>query len=88
MKMTSNSIRNIGVWVGPNLQQGLAKLPSVAFQGVDSSAYLADLQGYLGDGGSNAGATSLAQTVTDYVAACPDSTVVITGWRYIFFTNI
>ncbi|KAH8827583.1 carbohydrate esterase family 5 protein [Flagelloscypha sp. PMI_526] len=72
---------NIGVWVGPQFQQALSsKINSLAFQGVDSDAYAADLQGYLGESGSDGGSQALAQTVTDYTAKCPDSTVVISGW--------
>jgi len=71
---------NIGVWVGPALGQGLGKIGPVAFEGVDPSAYKADLQGYLADGGSNAGSAALAKTVTAYSRACPDSAIVISGW--------
>jgi cutinase len=72
---------NIGVWVGPQLGEALSsKISSLAFQGVDSSAYAADLQGYIGEDGSNAGAQALADTVVAYSSACPDATIVITGW--------
>ena len=75
---------NIGVWVGPQFQQALSsKINSLAFQGVDSDAYAADLQGYLGEGGSDGGSQALAQTVTDYTAKCPDSTVIVSGWRFV-----
>ncbi|KAJ6502762.1 carbohydrate esterase family 5 protein [Mycena vitilis] len=72
---------NIGVWVGPQFQSALkSQINSLAFQGVDASAYPATLQTYLGESGSDGGAQSLADTVTDYVSACPDSSVVISGW--------
>ncbi|KAJ7186695.1 carbohydrate esterase family 5 protein [Mycena filopes] len=72
---------NMGVWVGPQFQAALqSQINSLAFQGVDASAYPATLESYLGEGGSNSGAQSLADTVTDYVNACPDASVVITGW--------
>ncbi|KAJ7257578.1 carbohydrate esterase family 5 protein [Mycena haematopus] len=72
---------NIGVWVGPQFQAALSsQINSLAFQGVDASAYPATLQSYLGEGGSDSGAQSLADTVTNYVNACPDSSVIISGW--------
>ncbi|KAJ7067507.1 carbohydrate esterase family 5 protein [Mycena amicta] len=72
---------NIGVWVGPQFQAALtARIPGVAFQGVDPTAYLADLQGYLGEAGSDSGAQALADTVEAYSAACPASTLVVSGW--------
>ncbi|KAF7335752.1 Carbohydrate esterase family 5 protein [Mycena venus] len=72
---------NIGVWVGPQFQAALqSQINSLAFEGVDSTAYPATLQTYLGEGGSDGGAQSLASTVTDYVNFCPDSSVVISGW--------
>ncbi|KAJ7725971.1 carbohydrate esterase family 5 protein [Mycena metata] len=72
---------NMGVWVGPQFQAALqSQINSLAFQGVDASAYPATLQSYLAEGGSNSGAQSLADTVTSYVGACPNSNVVISGW--------
>ena len=79
---SANPIRNIGVWVGPQFFDAVAQsLPSAALQGVDASAYVADMHGYLVEGGSDAGAAALAQTVDAYVAACPQSSVVVSGWR-------
>lgn len=73
---------NIGVWVGPQFFSALSsKISSVALQGVDPSAYKADLEGYLAEGGSNDGAKSLAETVDAYIAKCPESAVVVSGWR-------
>jgi len=78
---------NVGVWVGPQLLSAFvsnvqsAKSDAVvAQQGVDPSRYLADLPGYLTEGGSDDGSASLAETITQYVAACPNSPVVVTGW--------
>ncbi|KAF7325057.1 Carbohydrate esterase family 5 protein [Mycena kentingensis (nom. inval.)] len=72
---------NIGVWVGPQFEAALReRIQNVAFQGVDPSAYLADLQGYLGESGSDAGAQALADTVEAYARICPDTTHVISGW--------
>ncbi|KKA22717.1 Cutinase [Rasamsonia emersonii CBS 393.64] len=72
---------NIGVWVGPQFFSALSsKISSVALQSVDPSAYKADLEGYLAEWGSNDGAKSLAETVDAYVAKCPESAVVVSGW--------
>ncbi|KAJ6558294.1 carbohydrate esterase family 5 protein [Mycena capillaripes] len=72
---------NMGVWVGPQFKAALeSQIDSLAFQGVDASAYPATLSSYLAEGGSDSGAQSLASTVTDYVNACPDANVVISGW--------
>ncbi|KAJ7019640.1 carbohydrate esterase family 5 protein [Mycena alexandri] len=72
---------NMGVWVGPQFQAALqSQINSLAFQGVDASAYPATLNSYLAEGGSDSGAQSLADTVTAYVGACPDSNVIIAGW--------
>lgn len=56
-------------------------MPSVALQGVDSTVYTADLDGYLSDGGSDDGAASLASTVNDYNSKCPNSAIIVSGWR-------
>ncbi|KAJ7780077.1 carbohydrate esterase family 5 protein [Mycena maculata] len=72
---------NIGVWVGPQFQSALAsQINSFAFQGVDASAYPATLESYLGEAGGVSGAQSLADTVTAYVNACPDASVIVSGW--------
>lgn len=77
--------RNLGVWVGGEFAQSLKSLiPSVAIQGVDPDAYPADLNDYLSeDGGSDAGAASMAQAIEDYASACPKSTIIASGWRYV-----
>jgi hypothetical protein len=81
--------RNIGVWVGPQFSSALSSLiPGAAFQGVDSTAYTADLEGYIAEGGSNAGAASLAATVEAYTAKCPTTPIVVSGWRYVSFSPI
>jgi hypothetical protein len=74
---------NIGVWVGPQFFGALkTNIPQVALQGVDPTAYPADLKGYLSQsGGSNNGAASMAKTVIDYAANCPTSAIVLAGWR-------
>ena len=73
-------LRNIGVWVGPQLLNPL-KEQGFAIQGVDAKQYPADLAGYLKEGGSSSGAKALAATVTNYAKNCPDSAIVISGWR-------
>jgi cutinase len=62
-----------------------SQINSLAFQGVEASAYPATLETYLAEGGSDSGAQSLASTVTDYVDFCPDSSVIISGWRSVSF---
>jgi len=73
---------NLGVWAGPQFLSAVqANVDSVAIQGVDPDKYAADLAGYLNDnGGSEDGAQALADQVTAYNEACPDSKVVISGW--------
>jgi hypothetical protein len=75
--------RNIGVWVGPQFFEAVkANIPNVAVQGVDPTAYPADLKGYLSEsGGSDNGAASMAKTVIDYTSKCNNSIVVLSGWR-------
>jgi len=81
---TDQICSDIGVWVGPQLREALEKrVGSLAFEGVSSDAYPADLAGFLEEGGSESAARSLAQTVTDYVSNCPRSTIIISGWRYV-----
>ena len=73
---------NVGVWVGNIFGEALQDaIPGVVLQGVDEDAYPADLAGYLKEGGSDSGAKSLAAQVTAYNKKCPDSTIVVTGWR-------
>jgi cutinase len=70
------------VWVGPDFFNSLSdNLDSVALQGVDSSAYGATLEEYLGEGGSEAGAQSMAQTLESYAACCPTTALVLSGWN-------
>ncbi|KAJ7635883.1 carbohydrate esterase family 5 protein [Mycena rosella] len=72
---------NMGVWVGPQFQTALqSQISSLAFQGVDASAYPATLDSYLAEEGSDSGSASLAATVTNYASACPDSALIISGW--------
>lgn len=76
---------NIGPWVGAPWRDDLvAKHSSVAFQGVDAEAYPADLAGYIVEGGSNTCADSLGSAVRTYASACPDSKIVVSGWRSVF----
>lgn len=84
-KLKNNS--NIGVWVGPQFFDALrALIPGAAFQGVDQTAYPADLKGYLEQGGSDSGAESLQTTVDRYAELCPDRAIVVAGWRSVIPT--
>ncbi|KAB8213519.1 cutinase-domain-containing protein [Aspergillus novoparasiticus] len=71
---------NMGVLVGPDLEKALAHElgeSSLAVQGV---AYPADLGGYL-DGGDAEGASLLAALVRRSLRLCPNSAVVLAGYR-------
>lgn len=73
---------NIGVWVGPAFKDALtSKLDSVAFQGVNSADYPANLDEYLNEGGSESCADSLAATVDAYAKRCGDASIIVSGWR-------
>lgn len=74
------------MWVGPQFFEGLrTSIKGVALQDVDSDDYPADLNDYLEEsGGSDAGAASMAKAIEDYTSQCPDSTIIISGWRYIY----
>jgi hypothetical protein len=60
----------------------MARHASISFQGVDPGAYPADLSGYIIEGGSEGCADSMGVAVEAYANACPDSKIVISGWRY------
>ncbi|KAB8213169.1 cutinase-domain-containing protein [Aspergillus novoparasiticus] len=71
---------NMGVLVGPDLENALAHElgeSSLAVQGV---AYPANLDGYL-DGGDAEGASLLAALVRRSLGQCPNSAVVLSGYR-------
>lgn len=73
---------NIGTGVGPQLSAAVkSRLGSgnVAFQGVD---YPADIGGYL-IGGSPSGATTLANLVNTAATKCPNTQIVLSGYRYV-----
>lgn len=72
----------IGLIAGPPLQDALEAqmgAGNVDFQGVD---YPADVAGFLA-GGDAGGSKDMAQMVTQAVADCPDSDVVMVGYRYV-----
>lgn len=80
--LTNASCSNIGPWVGAPFRDALeSKHDSIAFQGVDSEAYPADLAGYVEEGGSQGCADSLGSSVQSYAETCPDAKIVISGWR-------
>lgn len=58
---------------------------TIDFQGVDEGAdgeeYLANLPGYLDNGGSPIGATVMAYTIGEYARICPKTKFIISGWR-------
>ncbi|XWX01813.1 hypothetical protein V2A60_009842 [Cordyceps javanica] len=74
---------NIGPWVGQPFRDALySKFGAgrVALQGVDPRDYLADLDGYIEDGGPESCAVSLGKAVERYSARCPLAKIVISGW--------
>jgi len=58
---------------------------TIDFQGVDEGEdggkYLADLPGYLNNGGSPIGATAMASTIGEYSRLCPKTKFIMSGWR-------
>ncbi|KAI0157412.1 alpha/beta-hydrolase [Xylariaceae sp. FL1272] len=72
---------NIGPWVGGPFRDALVQQHnSVAFQGVNTADYAADLAGYINEGSPQTCADSLGNTVQKYHTACPDAKIVISGW--------
>ena len=77
-----NVYSNIGDWVGPQFRDALKDLhDDLAFQGVDSDSYPANLADYIERGGSDECAEAMGQAVNHYVAECPDAKIVVSGWR-------
>lgn len=71
---------NIGASVGPALEVALDRrlgANTVAFQGVD---YPAEIAGYL-IGGSPSGARTLASLVNTAATKCPNTQIVLSGYR-------
>jgi len=74
----------IGTIVGPPLKRALSSQlqgQTVSFEGTD---YPANVQGFL-RGGDAAGAANMAQSVTAAATNCPNSTIVMSGYRYEYF---
>ena len=71
---------NVGTVVGPPLFSALDQTlgaGNVAAQGVD---YPADVAGFLA-GGDDAGAATMADLVTQAATDCPDTQIVMSGYR-------
>jgi len=72
---------NVGTLTGPPFFTALAQVvgaSNLAVQGVD---YPADIPGFLA-GGDATGSTTMAQLVTQAMTQCPNTKVVISGYRY------
>lgn len=72
---------NIGAIIGPELSGELNKQlgGNIAFQGVD---YPADIVGYL-EGGNPDGAKQLVNLVTTASTKCPNTQIVLSGYRQV-----
>ncbi|RYP20253.1 hypothetical protein DL767_009499 [Monosporascus sp. MG133] len=72
---------NVGLWVGPYWREALrAKFTSLAFQGVSTGDYAADMAGYIEEGGSESCAIGLARDVQEFALLRPETRFVISGW--------
>lgn len=70
----------LGSIVGPPLQSALESLVGASNVNVTGVSYDADVAGFL-EGGDSTGSTTMADMVTEAVADCPDSNVVMSGYR-------
>lgn len=73
----------LGTVVGPPLVRALearAGRGNVDARGVP---YAADIPGFL-VGGDRKGSATMAQMVTEAVNSCPGSTIIMSGYRYVF----
>lgn len=71
---------NLGTVIGPGFGQELAsQMGNVAVQGVD---YPANIAGF-NAGGSNAGATTMADLCRQAIQQCPGTPIVMSGYRYV-----
>lgn len=72
---------NVGTLSGPPFFAALAQsvgIENLAVQGVD---YPADIPGFLAGGDAN-GSKTMAQLVTQAMTQCPNTKVVMSGYRY------
>jgi hypothetical protein len=72
---------NVGTLTGPPFFTAIAQIvgaSNIAVQGVD---YPADISGFLA-GGDATGSKTMAQLVTQAMTQCPNTKVVISGYRY------
>lgn len=77
----TTEVATLGTIVGPPFKAALGTAlagKSVDFIGVD---YPADVAGYLA-GGSPIGAANMADGVTQAASRCPDTKIVISGYRF------
>jgi len=80
----TTELGNMGSVAGPPFVSAIGAMmggaTNVAVQGI---AYPADVPGFL-VGGSKAGSTLMAQMVGKVRAKCPDTSLVMAGYSYVF----
>lgn len=80
----TTELGSLGSVAGPPFQMALsAKMPGqVDFQGVPAPAYPADVPGYLA-GGSATGAAKMAEMVKQVASSCPQTKIIMSGYRWV-----
>jgi cutinase len=77
----TGEVGTLGTIIGPPFKSALQsalRTKSLEFVGVD---YAASVAGFLA-GGDAAGATKMANSVTSKASSCPNTKIVISGYRY------
>ena len=73
---------NVGELAGPPFFNALDVLIGAENVGVQGVPYAADILGYL-EGGDPAGSTTFAELTTQAASQCPDTQIVLSGYRYV-----
>ena len=75
---------NVGTSAGPPFFQALANLVDASNLAVQGVNYSASIVGFL-EGGDPTGSTAMASLVTQAFTQCPNTSVVMSGYRYALF---